>query len=66
MITASLTHLFNWYLLKGNVPDVWRMAGVVPIHEKYSREEAGNYRSVSLTSVEVRKKKGNSSENYDN
>uniref|UniRef100_A0A8C5Q884 Reverse transcriptase domain-containing protein n=1 Tax=Leptobrachium leishanense TaxID=445787 RepID=A0A8C5Q884_9ANUR len=37
--------------LTGVVPEDWKFANVVPIYKKGSREESGNYRPVSLTSV---------------
>jgi len=35
----------------GEVPGDWRKANVVPIFKKGGREDPGNYRPVSLTSV---------------
>eukprot|EP00061_Rhincodon_typus_P010069 g34075.t1 len=35
----------------GEVPEVWRMANVVPLFKKGSRDNPGNNRPVSLTSV---------------
>ena len=35
----------------GEVPDDWRLANVSPIYKKCQREDLGNYRPVSLTSV---------------
>lgn len=46
--------MFNQSLLIGDVSDDLRLANVVPIHKKGSREEAVNYRPVSLTSVGVK------------
>uniref|UniRef100_A0A8C5LN87 Reverse transcriptase domain-containing protein n=1 Tax=Leptobrachium leishanense TaxID=445787 RepID=A0A8C5LN87_9ANUR len=51
VIAKPLTDLFNQSLLMGVVPEDWKLANVVPIHKKGSREESGNYRPVSLTSV---------------
>ncbi|GAB0179025.1 mitochondrial enolase superfamily member 1 [Grus japonensis] len=33
------------------VPDDWRLANVMPIYNKSPKEDPGNYRPVSLTSV---------------
>ena len=38
-------------LLTGEVPEDWRLANVTPISKKGCREDPGNYRPVSLTSV---------------
>ena len=37
--------------LTGQVPDDWRIASVTPIYKKGWKEEPGNHRPVSLTSV---------------
>jgi len=37
--------------LAGEVSDDWRIASVTPIHKKGRKEDPGNYRPVSLTSV---------------
>ncbi|GAB0207679.1 mitochondrial enolase superfamily member 1 [Grus japonensis] len=37
--------------LTGEVPDDWRLANVMPIYKKGPKEDPGNYRPVSLTSV---------------
>ncbi|RMC18003.1 hypothetical protein DUI87_04879 [Hirundo rustica rustica] len=39
----------SWLI--GEVPDDWRLANVTPIHKKCRKEDPGNYRPVSLTSV---------------
>ena len=46
-----LTILFRKSLDSGTVPLDWTLGSVVPIHKKGNRQEPGNYRPVSLTSV---------------
>ena len=38
-------------LLTGEVPEDWRLASVTPIYKTGRKEDPGNYRPVSLTSV---------------
>jgi len=45
----SIIHQQSW--LTGEVPDDWRIATVTPIYKKGWKEDPGNYRPVSLTSV---------------
>ena len=50
-VSEMLRDIFNGSLESGQVPDDWRIANVTPLFKKGSREELGNYRPVSLTSV---------------
>ncbi|GAB0186005.1 mitochondrial enolase superfamily member 1 [Grus japonensis] len=45
----SIIHQQSW--LTGEVPVDWRLANVMPIYKKSQKEDLGNYRPVSLTSV---------------
>ncbi|KAF4793362.1 hypothetical protein TURU_112092 [Turdus rufiventris] len=45
----SIIYQQSW--LTGEVPDDWKLASVTPIHKKGGKEDPGNYRPVSLTSV---------------
>ncbi|GAB0208120.1 mitochondrial enolase superfamily member 1 [Grus japonensis] len=45
----SIFYQQSW--LTGEVPDDWRLANVTPIYKKGWKEDPGNYRPVSLTSV---------------
>ena len=50
-VSEMLTDIFNSSLESGQVPEDWRVANVTPLIKKGYREELGNYRPVSLTSV---------------
>ena len=50
-VSEMLTDIFNSSLEPGQVPEDWRVANVTPLLKKGSREELGNFRRVSLTSV---------------
>ena len=50
-VSEMLTDIFNCSLESGQVPEDWRVANATPLLKKGSREELGNYRPVSLTSV---------------
>jgi len=45
----SITYQQSW--LTGEVPDDWSIADATPIYKKDQKEDLGNYRPVSLTSV---------------
>ena len=50
-ICVPLAMLFRKSLDSGTVPHDWTLARIVPIHKKGCKQDAGNYRPVSLTSV---------------
>ena len=50
-VSEFFTHIFKSSLESGQVMEDWRGANVTPLFKKGSREELGNYRPVSLTSV---------------
>ena len=50
-LSTPLSLLFRRSLDTGKVPRDWTLGRVVPIFKKGSRQDAGNYRPVSLTSV---------------
>ncbi|RMC18227.1 hypothetical protein DUI87_05108 [Hirundo rustica rustica] len=45
----SIIYQQSWFT--GEVPDDWKLANVTSIHKKVGKEDPGNYRPVSLTSV---------------
>ena len=46
-----LSHIMEQSMKTGEIPQDWRDALIVPIFKKGSRNEAKNYRPVSLTSI---------------
>ena len=50
-LAPSISQLFNFSLVHGKLPSVWKSANVVPIHKSGERTLAENYRPVSLTSI---------------
>ena len=50
-VAVPLTILFNKSIESGCLPDDWKQGVVVPIFKKGDRQEAGNYRPVSLTAI---------------
>ncbi|CAM4598586.1 unnamed protein product [Lepidochelys olivacea] len=51
VIPEPLAIIFENSWRSGEVPDDWKKANVVPIFKKGKKEDSGNYRPVSLTSV---------------
>ncbi|CAM4574506.1 unnamed protein product [Lepidochelys kempii] len=51
VIAEPLAIIFENSWRTGEVPDDWKKANVVPIFKKEKKEDPGNYRLVSLTSV---------------
>ncbi|GAB0207602.1 mitochondrial enolase superfamily member 1 [Grus japonensis] len=50
-LAKPLSIIYQQSWLTGEVPDDWRLANVTPIYKKGPKEDPGNYRPVSLTSV---------------
>ncbi|KAK4810736.1 hypothetical protein QYF61_007710 [Mycteria americana] len=50
-LTKPLSIIYQQSWLTGEVPADWRLANVTPIFKKGWKEDPGNYRPVSLTSV---------------
>ncbi|KAK4831196.1 hypothetical protein QYF61_015928 [Mycteria americana] len=51
VLTKPLSIIYQQSWLTGEVPADWRLANVMPIFKKGRKEDPGNYRPVSLTSV---------------
>ncbi|KFO96995.1 hypothetical protein N300_05414, partial [Calypte anna] len=50
-LAKPLSIIYQQSWLTGDIPDDWKLANVTPIHKKGWKEDPGNYRPVSLTSV---------------
>ena len=50
-ICPAVTNLFKLSLRSGQLPKDWKTATVTPIHKGGKKEDAGNYRPVSQTSI---------------
>ncbi|GAB0209846.1 mitochondrial enolase superfamily member 1 [Grus japonensis] len=51
VIARPLSIIFERSWRAGEVPEDWRKANVTPVFEKGNKEDPGNYRPVSLTSI---------------
>jgi hypothetical protein len=50
-LSVPLSMVYNRSLETGDLPESWKTANVVPIYKKGDRQEALNYRPVSLTCI---------------
>jgi len=50
-IAGPIADLFRQSILESTVPEDWKRANVTPIFKKGNRQQSGNYRPVSLTSI---------------
>ncbi|KFO86024.1 RNA-directed DNA polymerase from mobile element jockey, partial [Buceros rhinoceros silvestris] len=50
-LAKPLSIIYQQSWLTGEVPADWRLGNVMPIYKKGKREDSGNYRPVSLTTV---------------
>ena len=48
VITPSLTALFNLSLQTRSFPSIWKTAKVIPLFEKADKQDASNYRPISI------------------
>jgi len=51
VIAEPLSIIFERSWRTGEMPEDWRKANVIPIFKKGKKEDPGNYRPVSLTSI---------------
>ena len=52
VIAELLSAIYQCSWLSGEVPEDWRLADVTPVYKKGRKEDPGNYRPVSLISVQ--------------
>jgi hypothetical protein len=50
-ISQALSYIFNKSMETAIIPENWKIANVRAIHKKGNRQDPGNYRPISLTSV---------------
>ena len=50
VLAIPITNIFRRSLGSGNVPAMWKVAEVDPVHKKGRKNDPNNYRPVSLTS----------------
>ena len=43
--------IFNAFLAKGVVPNVWKLAKITPVFKSGARNERSNYRPISVQSL---------------
>ena len=53
-ISKPLSVIFRWLYDQGELPQEWKQAHITSIYEEGDKSDAGNYRLVSLTSVECK------------
>ena len=54
MLCGPLSIVFRKSLDSSILPEIWKIGNITKIHKKGSRQDPGNYRPVSLTSVIVK------------
>ena len=50
-LSQPLSLLFSLSYNSGSIPKEWKIANVVPVHKKGSKDDVENYRPISLTSL---------------
>ena len=50
-VVPPLCLIYMWCLETGSYPQTWKMANVLPVHKKDSRQNKTNYRPISLLPI---------------
>ena len=50
-LSTPLSLLFSLSYNTGSIPKEWKVANIVPVHKKGSKDDVENYRPISLTSL---------------
>ena len=50
-LSTPLSLLFSLSYNSGSIPKDWKVANIVPVHKKGSKDDVENYRPISLTSL---------------
>ena len=54
-LRSSLTDIITEVWKSGRIPIIWKRAITISIHEKASTDDPGNFRSITLQSVPLKK-----------
>lgn len=48
-LTFPISYIFQYVMMSGNVPDLWKQSYVLPLYKKGEQNIVSNYRPISLT-----------------
>ena len=53
-LVDKLTFIFNLSISNGTVPKLWKIKRVTPVYKAEAKDEAGNYRPISVASTAMK------------